>query len=53
LDQKIVALEERLQRLTQEHRQFEARRRKRESRQAKYDEARRRDLVGGVVLARV
>jgi len=53
LDQKIVSLEERLQRLKQEHRQFEARRRKRESRQTKHDEARRRDLVGGVVLTRV
>jgi hypothetical protein len=53
LDQKIVALEERLQRLKQQHKQSEARRRTRESRRSRHDEARRRDLVGAVVLARV
>jgi hypothetical protein len=53
LDQKIVALEERLQRLKQQHKQSEVRRRTREARRARQDEARRRDLVGAVVLARV
>lgn len=53
LDQKTVALEERLQRLKQEHRQFEVRRRTRESRRCRQDDARRRNLVGAVALARV
>src|SRR6202158_4960016 len=53
LDQKIIALEERLQRPKQQHKQSEARRRTRESRRSGQDEARRRDLMGGVVLARV
>jgi hypothetical protein len=53
LDQKIVALEERLQRLKQQHKQSEARRRTRELRRSRQDEARRRNLVAAVVLARV
>jgi hypothetical protein len=53
LDHRIIALEERLQRLTQQHRQSEARRRTRESRRSRQDEGRRRDLVGAVVPTRV
>jgi hypothetical protein len=53
LDHRIIALEERLQRLKQQHRQSEARRRTRESRRSRQDEGRRRDLVGAVVPTRV
>ena len=53
LDQKIVALEERLQRLKQQHKQTQARRRTKQSRRSRQDEARRRDLVGTIVLARI
>jgi len=53
LDQKIVALEERLQRLKQQHKQSEARRRTKESRRPRQDVACRRDLVGTIVLARI
>jgi hypothetical protein len=53
LHRKIAALEERLQRLRQEHKQSERLRRARESRWARQDVARRGDLVGAVVLARV
>jgi hypothetical protein len=53
IDQKIAALEERLHRLKQQHRKSETRRRTRETRRSRLDEARRRDLVGAVVLARV
>ena len=53
LDQKIVALEERLRRLKQHRKQSEARRRTKESRRSRQDEARRRDLVGTIVLARI
>src|ERR1019366_8830586 len=53
LDHRIIALEERLQRLKQQHRQSEARRRTRESRRSRQDEGRRRDLVGAVVPTRL
>jgi hypothetical protein len=53
LDHEIVALEERHQRLKQQHKQSEARRRTRESRRARQDAGHRWDLVGAVVLARV
>jgi uncharacterized small protein (DUF1192 family) len=53
IDQKIAALEERLARLKQRHRKSETRRRTQETRRSRLDEARRRDLVGAVVLARV
>jgi uncharacterized small protein (DUF1192 family) len=53
IDQKIAALEDRLQRLKQQHRKSETRRQTRETRRLRLDEARRRDLIGAVVLARV
>jgi hypothetical protein len=53
IDQKIAALEERLQRLKQQHRKSETRRRTRETRRSRQDEARRKDLIGTIVLARV
>ena len=53
LDQKIAAIEERLQRLKLQHKLSETRRRARETRRTRQAEARRRNLVGAIALARV